>query len=669
MTHFRFEQGQYILTQGRRYRLGETLPSGEIEVQAIDSRQFMLLERRELEKRYENGSLEFLHASAATVPQLDMPGESRPTDIEELPQKLQQEIRRRHNYMQAVESHELISWQPKHVRPLIESVSTQLGDENPPGVSTLWRWHKAFKEADKDIMALMPHHEKRGNKERKLPKSVIQIIKDVIYEHYLTRTRQSAVDIHHYIINRIDQFNKQHDADRQLKHPSLSTIYNEINKLDPYEVCKARFGKNAADREYGSVGKGPRPTRAFERFEVDHTKLDIFVIDEKSHLPIGRPWLTAIIDKYSGVVAGVHIGFTPPSYVSVMKCLRQAITPKENLLDQYPEIDHDWPVYGIPQTLVTDNGKEFLSQSFEDALHMLGINLGTTPVKQPRFKGSIERFLGDMNQNLLQSQPGTTFSSIIDRNDYDPSKHAVLDLSTLRLVVYKWICDYYHQKEHKGKCDIPIRRFLDSIADDPPVIPREIGQMDALMGRKETRCIHHYGIQINNLIYNAKSLEGIKKRLGNKPVPIRVDEENLGILYVYDEFNRHYIRVPCTNPDYANDLTLWQHQVIQKYSRNYINKHINPSSLAKAKADIQKIVDDASDKSTKTSMRRARWNRLDANQAKIKNHDKAASDIHLINDKNSVQTNQIANPFEESDFDTHHDSHESGDGCSNYTTG
>jgi hypothetical protein len=30
-----------------------------------------------------------------------------------------------------------------------------------------------------------------------------------------------------------------------------------------------------------------------ERVEIDHTKLDLFVVDQKTNLPIGRPWLTA----------------------------------------------------------------------------------------------------------------------------------------------------------------------------------------------------------------------------------------------------------------------------------------------------------------------------------------------------------------------------------------
>ncbi len=38
--------------------------------------------------------------------------------------------------------------------------------------------------------------------------------------------------------------------------------------------------------------------------EIDHTPLNVYVIDDLSFLPLGRPWLTAIKDRYSKVILG-----------------------------------------------------------------------------------------------------------------------------------------------------------------------------------------------------------------------------------------------------------------------------------------------------------------------------------------------------------------------------
>ena len=63
----------------------------------------------------------------------------------------------------------------------------------------------------------------------------------------------------------------------------------------------ARWGKRAADREFAIVGPGPQTTRPLERVECDHTKLDLYVVDDRHGelIPIGRPWLTLVVDHYS----------------------------------------------------------------------------------------------------------------------------------------------------------------------------------------------------------------------------------------------------------------------------------------------------------------------------------------------------------------------------------
>jgi hypothetical protein len=42
-----------------------------------------------------------------------------------------------------------------------------------------------------------------------------------------------------------------------------------------------------------------------------------------------------------------------------------AIQPKNYLATKFPEVQHSWDAYGIMETLVVDNGKEFYSQHFQ----------------------------------------------------------------------------------------------------------------------------------------------------------------------------------------------------------------------------------------------------------------------------------------------------------------
>jgi hypothetical protein len=44
----------------------------------------------------------------------------------------------------------------------------------------------------------------------------------------------------------------------------------------------------------------------------------------------------------------------------------------------------------------------------------------------PWYKGMLERFQGTMNHDLIQGNPGSTFSNILDRDNYNPNQHAVV---------------------------------------------------------------------------------------------------------------------------------------------------------------------------------------------------------------------------------------------------
>ena len=83
-----------------------------------------------------------------------------------------------------------------------------------------------------------------------------------------------------------------------------------------------------------------------ERVECDHTMLDLIVVDTETRLPLGRPWLTVMLDIHSRMVHGIYLSFNLSSCLSVIQCLRQAIKPKGY----------------VRELLVVDNGEDFRSR-------------------------------------------------------------------------------------------------------------------------------------------------------------------------------------------------------------------------------------------------------------------------------------------------------------------
>ena len=62
--------------------------------------------------------------------------------------------------------------------------------------------------------------------------------------------------------------------------------------------------------------------------QMDHTPMDLILVDEAARKPIGRPWLTLAMDVDTRMVAGFLISLDPPCATSVALALAQAVCPR-----------------------------------------------------------------------------------------------------------------------------------------------------------------------------------------------------------------------------------------------------------------------------------------------------------------------------------------------------
>ena len=316
------------------------------------------------------------------------------------------EVARRWAYVKAVLASKPTVMNASTLKPIIEQVHAEIRDVGkPPNWKTVYyRWVVSYLECGEDVRALVPNFGKRGNKgrrftgarkalgqkysekEKELAGEVADVVDEVIGEEYLNTQRLSVQAVYDKLEARIAEKNQLRDEDDQLPVPHRNSIYNIVSKLDEYEKDRARYGNRYADQKHLCNGQAPQPTRPLERTEIDHTRLDLFVVDEETRMPLGRPTLTTLLDKFSREVLGINVGFDPPSYLSVMQCLNHAIKPKIYLKAEFPEVKNIWDAYGIPEVIVVDNGKEFRGKDFEDACLQLGIVVMYSPPYVPRYK-------------------------------------------------------------------------------------------------------------------------------------------------------------------------------------------------------------------------------------------------------------------------------------------
>jgi putative transposase len=560
--------------------------------------------RWELFELLEQGHLEFAIKGKNTVATKKIEAYD---DIDNLPKKVKVEIKRRYRIIEP-----LINIDGS-LRKYIEA---RANDEDvDASVQSIYRYLKMYKDGYEDKRALIPGNFEHGVKGSRLQHEVENIINDILdnENNYFTREKKNIKSMTELVKAEIIKRNKGRDEDKKLIAPDESTIRRRIiDKLD-FDAWEALNGKTEANKKRRQTKMGVRPSYPLERVEMDHTKLDLFVLDKDRNIVLGRPWITTALDIYTRYPLGVYIGFEPPSYKSVMHCLIHAIQPKTYVKEKYPKVRNQWLAYGIPETLVVDNGKEFHSKSFIDATSEIGTKVQYCPVKVPWYKGSMERWFGTINTNLLHQTPGTSFSNIFERKDYNPEKNAVVTFERFLELFHKWLLDYYVIGEHGEQRCVPYLAWNDYFKVNPlPPVPYKTLDWKIKLMKVETRSIQHTGIRMNYLYYSGDILTKITEdnlRYDQTPeVKFKYDPTNLGYIYVYDEKDKRYHKVPCTNMEYADGLNEYTHRLILQKITKETKEKVDKDALAIAKAELFEMIDEEKESNKKQRNRHARIN-------------------------------------------------------------
>jgi len=451
--------------------------------------------------------------------------------------------------------------------------------------TSLERWLRAYEESGQDIRALVPATSRSGaGGHARLDDEVEAIVGAVLAACAAAPRYRTGLDVYLLVLNRVSEANRARPPAAPLIPPSPRTIYRRIAQADAPTIL--RRVSRAERRARQPVGVGPRPARILERVEIDHAVLDVILVDADDRRPIGRPTLTLALDVYSGFPLGCYVGFEPPSYRAVQSCLLHAILPKADVRARYGTA-HPWPVHGLPETLVVDNGPEFVGRDLDDACAQLGINLERTPVRQPWYKGSIERHFRTHNTGLVHTLPGATGLGSGSGGE-GAAGRACLTLDAFWRLLHVFLLDVYAERVHTGVGGIPARRWAQGLAAGVSLcLPASAEEARILLGRVATRTVRRTGIALESLRYQAAELGSLP--LG-ATVRIKYDPADLGAIHAFDARSPgRWLRVPAVDQGYARGLSLWAHRAIRARvlrERGGVNMH----ALAAAKAQMGEIV-------------------------------------------------------------------------------
>ncbi|WP_305972685.1 MULTISPECIES: transposase family protein [unclassified Mameliella] len=286
---------------------------------------------------------------------------------------------------------------------------------------------------------------------RRLPEVIEGVISEAIEDFFKSRQKPSINALHKEVSRRCVQ--------QGLRAPCWTAVRDRVTAIDPAELVAAREGAKAARSRYHPVPGTYRIERAFEVVQIDHTLVDVIVVDRAYRQPLQRPWVTLAIDVASRMVAGFYLTLEPPSALSVSLAIQHLVQPKLDWLDGLG-IDVDWPTSGLPETIHVDNAKEFRSKAMRRGAEEHGISLQYRPIGSPHYGGHIERLIGTM-MGAAHLLPGSTFSNIKDRGDYDSVANSSMTLDELE----RWFAleiTRYHAERHRSLGIPPIAAWQEA---------------------------------------------------------------------------------------------------------------------------------------------------------------------------------------------------------------
>jgi len=414
--------------------------------------------------------------------------------------------------------------------------------EIPPSTSTVRRWLKKY--LGMCVVRLVPRHDLKGRT------SVIQgevesLLQDVLNEEFLKEEPESVSMVYGLFRNRLIELNQQRLPTQKLHIPCEMSVRRYIERLDPFAIDIAQKGKFAAARKYRIATGELHLAQILDRWEIDHTLLDIQLVDPETGEVIGRAYITVVLDRYSRMVMAFLLHLSAPNTESVLRVIERAIRPKEAFLQRFPSVTNTWRARGLPLRIVPDNAAEFHADDLVQAFNELGIEILYPRSRGPEMKGGVERFFRTMNEGLIHHLPGTTFSNTQQRGDYPSEARACITLPELEKAISKWIVDVYHQRPHGGLGKrTPAQVWAEGEAQRTPLLPTDLDSLESVLAARKLVPVHHYGIETDGVKYHSDELAELRLRLSEgEKVEIRLRDE-LGHIWVKDRTRKCFILVP-----------------------------------------------------------------------------------------------------------------------------
>ncbi|MFT4294624.1 MAG: hypothetical protein QM582_04350 [Micropruina sp.] len=343
--------------------------------------------------------------------------------------------------------------------------------------------------------------------------------------------------------------------------PSAAVAYRRLDELDKgrYTFGPAKQRRSVAKRPTGVLGR-LRADRPGQYVLMDSYRLDVFAME-----PVTLRWvnteLTVAMDLFDRCITGLRLRPVAAQSPDVASVLFQTVTPQTwgwqhgapqgpygGLPDGIVLAD---PGGVLPDTIVVDHGKIYLSEHTRSVCERLGISIQPAIPDKPTDKPALERFFRTLRQSLLEQLPGYKGPDVWSRGK-DVESDAFYYVGELEQLIREWVGRVYHHSPHDGLVDpleprlrlSPAEMFARGVAAAGRI--RLPTRQDLIYDflEVEWRTIQHYGVEIDGRRYDGPGLNdyrGVRSPYGGAHPgkwPVMVDRDDVRTVRFRDPATR-----------------------------------------------------------------------------------------------------------------------------------
>lgn len=361
--------------------------------------------------------------------------------------------------------------------------------------------------------------------------------------------------------------------------PSYDTVRRACLQLEGPETQAVRSGKTLAKSEWRGAGKGFTANRPLQVAIIDHSPIPATVlVDPERNILLGRPWLSTMVDVYSGVTLAWVVTFNPPSLGTVAELMRRANKPKRppaQMAEKYPDLAH---IMGKASLIVFDNGLEFRGHGLESMAAGAGFSVRFCSIKSPTERAIIERRFATVFNMLKENLPGANMPVEWSRKaEYDPETEAAATMEDIEGILNHVFAEIHTNPSDAFDGRQPLLMWKRGVEVhgidvwwDADVATKELLDVrgDVQLSKSGIRLfgLRYHDIRaVPELLADLVPLEPRRQRRADATatVKIKFDPADISRIHVWNRKSKRYVTLPCDDETYSSGMPLWLHQKIR----------------------------------------------------------------------------------------------------------